>query len=704
MRGDERGFTLIEMTIVVAILAVLTIGAGLWAMGMRPAELRSTLDRFDSALAATRALAQSEGNGATLAFQPDARGFEMRVYRGRPNAVNAVFPTSVALEAAGVALREQTLGAPPFAIFVGSGGHISGIAHYPPIDAHGIASFPAIAREPSCPPGGFSLSFTSANGARVVRMLSCASIASRPVPNPTPTPNAPLLTPKTLLFDWPGAPAQRLAATEWGYTHWFASASGFACAGGTVEFPDVLPAPFTPARNSGEASAPPFPPSDTPYSFPNSNGASTNDAPAFFPVLAHGAGLCTVDVVDEFAQHAGARAQVMGGIALQNVDGSPAQPIDLTLAHTAPVVVYASKTYDTQIVAPSVRGCAGSLQTAVGAGSAPPAAGLVPARTPIALRATQAGACTLAVSSQYAGEPPAILGVRVRGPLTIDPPAISFAPGGGTLPVPVAGNACFARAFTDATFSTADTNDARLAAANALGGIAYDPSSGCFTAAGKAGAIVEEAALTGARFAVTSSTCRSQMTATWRPGNAAGPSAQLAVAALPSAANLICTLSVADTTAQPASGALALRVAGGCPNAGNSWSGPLDGHCYDLYELTVSSEATTSWTTIGIAGFYVPHGTPGAQFLSWLVQDSGGCVLTMTGGTVFAQWGAILSNGNPQPPPVGAATVPNGAGFSLAQTAQAVNAIAVAPPQPAANASFGPCTVVRVPAPPSEPP
>lgn len=703
MPDDERGFTLIEMTIAVAIVAMLAAAAGLWAMSLRPAGLRSALDQYDGALAAARALAQTSGNGATLAFEPDAHtgGFLLRVYRGRPTSPGAVSPTPIAAAGEGIALRERSLGAPPFAIFVGTAGHVGGLAGYPALDGNGRPVFSEVAREPSCPAGGFSFTFSTAYGARVRRDIPCAQVAyEAPVPEPTPTPNTPLLTPSRLVFAWPGAPSQRVAATEWGYTNWFASADGFACAGGVAGFPDVLPAPFTPPWTQAQADATPPPPPATPFSYPNSLGGSTNDAPAFFPVLPQDAGLCRLEVVDAFGRGAGAQAQVMGAIALQNVDGSPAEPVDLLLAQRSPVVVYAAKTYDSQIVVPVATGCVGIVRTRAGQGVAPARPGLAPARTPVELRAAGAGICTLSIRSQYPGEPPALLGLRVRGALAIDPPAILLPPGATTLAVPAASEACYARAFTDATFATPDTRDSALSAGTAAGTIAYDAATGCYTSANRIAALVTEPGLTAPdRFASDASDCTTLVTPRWNPPGASPPAAWLALDRTPQAGGA-CTLHVSDSTPRAQAANLALKVSTGCPDAGNSRTGPLDGRCYDLYDLTVTSEATATWTTAGIEAFYVPHGTPGSAFLSWSLNDPGGCTLAMNGATVFAQWGIVLSYGGPTPPPVGVVGIANGAGFTPADTAEARPALAVAPPEPKTGGSpLGPCHVLPSPPP-----
>jgi hypothetical protein len=420
-------------------------------------------------------------------------------------------------------------------------------------------------------------------------------------------------------------------------------------------------------------------------------------------VLPQEAGICRLDVEDAFGQHAGSQAQIMGGIALQNADGSPAEPIDVLLAQRAPVVVYASKTYDSQVVVPAASGCAGIVHGTAGQGVAPALPGLAPARTPVTLRALRAGDCTLAVRSQYAGEPPALLGLRVRAPLDVDPPAILLAPSGTTLDVPAASQPCYARAFTDAAFATPDTRDAALSAGAAAGTVAYDATSGCYTSPSGIAAFVGEPGLAAPdRFIASAGACATLAAPAWNPPGAPPPAAWIGLRESPQATGGSCTLTVRDSAPQPQTAALALKISAGCPNAGNSRTGPLDGRCYDLYDLTVSSETTGTWTTAGIEAFYVPHGTPGSAFLSWSVNDAGGCTLQMNGATLFAQWGIVLTYGGPTPPPVGIASVANGAGFTPADIAHARYALAVAPPQPkTGGSSLGPCKAFPTPPPES---
>jgi prepilin-type N-terminal cleavage/methylation domain-containing protein len=97
---SQRGFTLIEMVVTVAIVSVLLLAGGVWMMGAHPGALRNALDDFDAQLAAGKAIAAASGNGATLAFLPNPScasqcGFALQVYAGRPTSPGAVTSTSV---------------------------------------------------------------------------------------------------------------------------------------------------------------------------------------------------------------------------------------------------------------------------------------------------------------------------------------------------------------------------------------------------------------------------------------------------------------------------------------------------------------------------------------------------------------------------------------------------------------------------------
>ncbi len=409
MGARERGFTLLEALVTVGILALLLV-AGAWAFSLHPNALVAATDDVDAALASARAIAASSGNGATIAFAPraDARGnplagFTLRIYSGRPDAPGAVRATSAMPVIADASVRERTLGAPPFSIFIDSAGNASGAASYPAIDASGNASFATIAQEPACPPGGFTLTLRDLQSrASATRTLSCRVALSAPgAANPSPTPNVPLATPTALLFHWPQGEREQFVATEWGYAHWFA-APGFACGNDVAAFPDVLPSPYSPAYSPAEAARSPLPPPAVPYSYPNANGGSMNDAPATFPLEPQSAGLCSASVRDAYGQVASTSVAVMGWLTAAygsgqatHAQGAIAIPAR-ALAHAGSSVTIAlTKTFDAASLAPrvaftgsSAAACASDLAIATAAGTTPATPSPTPATAAIALTVT----------------------------------------------------------------------------------------------------------------------------------------------------------------------------------------------------------------------------------------------------------------------------------------------------------------------------
>jgi prepilin-type N-terminal cleavage/methylation domain-containing protein len=156
----QRGFTLIEVLIVAAI--VITVAAMAFGMsnGARPIAMRSSVTQFDAALAYGKALAGTSGNGATLVVEPRVpEGFSIDVYSGRPTTTNTLHPSGMATVAAEGNIAESTLGAPPLAIFINGAGHVS--------MAEALANgTPApMASEPACPASGqWVLTFSDGRG------------------------------------------------------------------------------------------------------------------------------------------------------------------------------------------------------------------------------------------------------------------------------------------------------------------------------------------------------------------------------------------------------------------------------------------------------------------------------------------------------------------------------------------------------------
>lgn len=143
----QRGFTLIEVVIVVAI--VITIATFAFAAGPRRGSFgtRSALTQLDAALAYAKGLAATSGNGATLLFVPHIPGVAIEVYGGRPDAPDALWSAGIAPFVLDVDVSESSIGSPPFALYLDSAGYAAA--------ARFTGATPApLAAEPACPPSG----------------------------------------------------------------------------------------------------------------------------------------------------------------------------------------------------------------------------------------------------------------------------------------------------------------------------------------------------------------------------------------------------------------------------------------------------------------------------------------------------------------------------------------------------------------------
>ena len=552
MESHQRGFTLVEIVIAVACFAIVLAGGSALLSGLHPGALRNAVDDFDASLATARAVAASSGNGATIAVLPRTdshgsvqSGFTLRVYSGRPTAAGAVQPANALQIDSSAAISERTFGKPPFAIFLTSAGHPSGLASYPAISGS-AATFGVVAAQPPCPPPAIVLTFTSPQGATDTRTLECnASITGGESPAASPTPNVPIVVPSALVAHWTSdASALRFVAAEFGYTHWFASNTGAAC--GSVATYDAG-WPYSTPQNPAESTQSPNPPS-APYSWPNNGGGSMNDAPATFRMSpVHGSpGLCAVDIVDAFGQHAGASVQVMGDLA------AAPSAVTFDAPNASAQTVTFSKTYDAENLTLVWGGSCGSLLTvAQSAGTTPASAGPSPATATLTIAPEgTAGTCTLTVSDQY-GETLVAIPVLIKpaaamntwpekivmstqvGPLAATP---AHAPlevamivnellGGATANAATPMKGCLAQALmTDGV-----TVDPAPPQASALG-IHIDPASGCYidTAGSptQAEAVVYEPNGQTASFNVARTTCNSDVTlGPWVPASARGISA-----------------------------------------------------------------------------------------------------------------------------------------------------------------------------------
>ena len=119
-----------------------------------------------------------------------------------------------------------------------------------------------------------------------------------------------------------------------------------------------------------------------------------------------------------------------------------------------------------------------------------------------------------------------------------------------------------------------------------------------------------------------------------------------------------------------------------CANERNVWQGPADGSCYDLYFIVTATTQTGGWTEESVLGVYAPHGTPGISIYQWVAGD-GVCYVQNAGGMGFAQWGVLLGNGDPTPPPVASPQpVPNQAGFGVTYVPDAIAVTSAPDPNP----------------------
>jgi hypothetical protein len=318
------------------------------------------------------------------------------------------------------------------------------------------------------------LTFTSPQGVKAVRTLPCSAIvAGTPAPNPSPSPNAPHLTPNVMLAHWSGdAGPLRFKAAEFGYTHWYASATGDTCA--TVASDTGAPParfaagwPYSLTESSAQAS--PNPPAGEPYSWPDGD---PNDPPALFvmtPVPGNG-GLCTVRIVDDYGQEADGSIQVMGDLT--------ASANSLTFASPAAAAqsVAFTKTFDSQNLALVVGGdCVGVVTAAQTGASTPAAPSSLAARATLTITPKSSGSCTLIVQDEY-GER-ASIAINVRSKFDTWPEQLSVGQSGAR----VSPSPCFAYALTSG--GAADPLPNAIAAwANAAG--VFVDNAGCFTDAG----------------------------------------------------------------------------------------------------------------------------------------------------------------------------------------------------------------------------
>jgi prepilin-type N-terminal cleavage/methylation domain-containing protein len=166
MGTGERGFTLIEMVIVVAIVAT-TVAAGVGlSLASRSFAVSAAATEFDHLLDSARTLAR-EVQGVTLTFVPDAYGdgTEVRVLAGGPSGV--LTPTTLPpLHTRATIEETESLHQAPFAFIV----HLTGALGGRPGFRFGDAT---TAAEVGCPPSGAFHFVIKAAGGSADRYVPC---------------------------------------------------------------------------------------------------------------------------------------------------------------------------------------------------------------------------------------------------------------------------------------------------------------------------------------------------------------------------------------------------------------------------------------------------------------------------------------------------------------------------------------------------
>ena len=134
MGGDDAGFTLAEVLIVVALLLVVT-AIGATSLAANTGRQRASALALASELGEARSLAGITGNGATLFVVPAGSASMVAVYAGRPSPSGSglaldrsnpalLLPTAIALSIDGSAFLST------FALFVSSSGSVSALGNY----------------------------------------------------------------------------------------------------------------------------------------------------------------------------------------------------------------------------------------------------------------------------------------------------------------------------------------------------------------------------------------------------------------------------------------------------------------------------------------------------------------------------------------------------------------------------------------------
>jgi len=193
--SEQRGFSLVEITVAVAIIAVVAASSVAFALASRPTALWAATTQFDSMVSAARSIGAAYGDGATIfvSSSPGPSNFRADLYAHRPSATASAtpMPSQVQPIIAQVAISEsQVLGAPPFAVIIHGNGDIGVRKNYSRGDPVSDAELP-------CPPSNQLVFVFTVNGQTATRTITCHTALAYggqtkqlppPAAGPTPTP------------------------------------------------------------------------------------------------------------------------------------------------------------------------------------------------------------------------------------------------------------------------------------------------------------------------------------------------------------------------------------------------------------------------------------------------------------------------------------------------------------------------------------